>query len=419
MGDRGYVCAFRGRRDYYQVPIALAESDELDQFITDAYLDPLTRTLLGFLPAKFEEKLRARTAPGIPEDRVTCLWGVSTLEYLGHRLGFAPSRTFAKLDRFFSRAAAARCRKMRSNLLLYSPYAWDAFTSRYSHTPRRILFQYHPHPDLERRILLRDRAEYPFVHDSFAEEAGEHLSDEMRRRGRDCWRHADSIICASAFTKQSLVEAGAPADLCVVVPYGIDLSPEAKAEANPNSFSALFVGNGSQRKGLHHLLIAWQNASLPKDSRLTLVCRYVDQGIEALAHQTADVQIVRGVGRDELKYLYRHASLFVMPSLVEGFGQVYLEALAEGCPVLGTRNTGLPNLGAEADGIFLIEPGNIDDLTATLEALAQKMPGNVHLRQRARCCAMRWSWSRFRDGIRSTLAWPEGVGGARGGTHLS
>src|SRR5437870_220784 len=31
-----FVCAFRGRRDSYQVPLALAEGDLLDQFITDA-----------------------------------------------------------------------------------------------------------------------------------------------------------------------------------------------------------------------------------------------------------------------------------------------------------------------------------------------------------------------------------------------
>ena len=33
-----YVCAFRGRRDNYQVPLTLAEAGQLDRFITDAYV---------------------------------------------------------------------------------------------------------------------------------------------------------------------------------------------------------------------------------------------------------------------------------------------------------------------------------------------------------------------------------------------
>ena len=51
--------------------------------------------------------------------------------------------------------------------------------------------------------------------------AGEHLTEELRRRNRHRWRHADLIICASTFTKSSLIEAGADASLCEIVPYGI------------------------------------------------------------------------------------------------------------------------------------------------------------------------------------------------------
>jgi glycosyltransferase involved in cell wall biosynthesis len=58
--------------------------------------------------------------------------------------------------------------------------------------------------------------------------------------------------------------------------------------------------------------------------------------------------------------LFRHAPL------IEGFGQVFLEALSYGCPVLSTVNTCLPDLGGESDGIFLTEVGNLDQLTYKL-----------------------------------------------------
>ena len=79
-----------------------------------------------------------------------------------------------------------------------------------------------------------------------------------------------------------------------------------------------------------------------------------------------------------------------MPSLVEGFGQVYLEALAQGCPVLGTSNTGLPDLGDEVDGIFVTPPGRVEELRAQLEHLARTLPTRRGLRSAARLCASRF-----------------------------
>jgi len=386
------------------VPLALAEVDGLDQFITDAYAGPLTEAVAGLLPTRLREKLRSRQEPGIPRERVKCLWTLTALEHLRHRLGYSPSVTFAKLDRQFSLAAAARARRTRSNLYLYSPYAWEAFTSHYTHEPRKILFQFHPHPALERRILVEDRAKYPFVQQTFDEEAGEFLNEEMRRRSRDCWGYADRVICASAFTKESLVEVGARRELCEIIPYGIDMPHYAADEPAPETFKALFVGNGSQRKGLHHLLIAWRQASLPQNSQLTLVCRQIDPGIEALIRKIANVHLIHGASGFELTSLYKKSSLFVMPSLVEGFGFVYLEALAQGCPVLGTPNTGLPDLGTEADAIWQVQSGQIDQLGARLEFLARCLPGDSKVRARAQACAARWTWPKFRAGIRASLS---------------
>jgi glycosyltransferase involved in cell wall biosynthesis len=398
-----FVCAFRGRRDSYQVPLALAEGDFLDQFITDAYFGQAAGPLSLILPRRLQDKLRSRAQPGIPWKRVKSLWGVTVLEHLRHRLGFVRAHTFARFDRSFSVAAAARCRKTKGELYLYSPYAWEAFTARYAHEPKKILFQFHPHPDIERRILLEDREKYPAVQRSFEEESGEHLTEPMKQRSRDCWRHADVIICASSFTKQSLIEAGAPPDLCQIVPYGIDLPMDGAVTPISETFNALFVGTGSQRKGLHHLLLAWQKATLPKGSRLTVVCRQIDPGIEALAKQTSNVTIIHGASQSKLRLLFRSSSIFVLPSLVEGFGQVYLEALAEGCPVLGTANTGLPDLGGERDGISLVEPGQIDQLVSEIELSARRLPGSEEIRARARACAAHWTWPKFRANIRANL----------------
>ncbi len=403
-----YVCAFRGRRDDYQVPLALAEAGRLDRFITDAYASPGLLQLADRLPPRLQKVVRFRHKPGLPPERVRCLWGATLEEHLRHRLGFSRAATYAHIDGRYSEAAAARARAVRGDLLLYSPYAWEAFTGRYRHTPRRVLFQFHPHANTEERLLRADVARFPEIAHSFAQETGQGVPEKLRQREGSCWRHSDRILCASTFTQSTLLEAGADPAQCLVAPYGIEDVPDAAGgdgEETPpeEGFHALFVGSGVQRKGLHHLLRAWARAALPAGSSLTLVCRVLDPGLREPAARTPGVRLRPGVGQGELAALYRRCTLLAMPSLVEGFGQVYLEALAAGCPVLGTANTCLPDLGGEDDGVFLTEPGNVDALVHGLERLARILPGATERRARARQCARAFTWPRFRRAVVSCL----------------
>jgi hypothetical protein len=58
-----FVCAFRGRRDAYQVPLALAEGDLLEAFITDAYATPLATIAARLAFKATRSKLKLRRAP--------------------------------------------------------------------------------------------------------------------------------------------------------------------------------------------------------------------------------------------------------------------------------------------------------------------------------------------------------------------
>jgi glycosyltransferase involved in cell wall biosynthesis len=394
-----FVCAFRGARDGYQAAVALAERDLLERLITDAYATPEVMNQ-PWLPSMLRTRLAERQADGLPADRVRSLWRTTILEHTRHAMGFPKRQTWLKLDGRFGEAAAVEARRSHSHLLMYSPYAFEAFTARYSHAPRRVLFQYHPHPVLESRLLEDDRRRFPDFGGSLDDATGDPSSHDLNQRERDSWKHADAIICSSAFTRRSLVEAGCDQRVCHVIPYGIEMPSDAGASPAESGFEVLFVGSGGRRKGLHHLLLAWQRASLPSGSRLTLVCRVIDRRMAALASSMDTVQIRHGVSTAEREALYARSHLLALPSLVEGFGQVYLEALARGCPVLGTPNTALPDLGGAADGIFVVPPGDIDQLTAQLEQLSRTLPSNPSLRAAAALLAARFPWSTFRQRLR-------------------
>ena len=197
-----YVCAFRGRRDYYQAPLALAEAELLDSFITDVYAGGTVRALSKGLPSRLRDKVLSRRRTGIPDRQVRCLWTSTLFERANFRLGRPESLIFARFDAEYSKAAAARARKNSANLFLYSPYAWEAFTAPYRHTPHKVMFQFHPHPDVEARILAADKLRFPFVRESYTEESGGRLHDQLRQRNRDVWKHAALVFCASSFTRQ-------------------------------------------------------------------------------------------------------------------------------------------------------------------------------------------------------------------------
>jgi glycosyltransferase involved in cell wall biosynthesis len=410
MPSAKYVCGFRGRRDSYQVPLALAEAGLLEEFVTDAYAKSPLKTLASWCSTSLAEKINARYAPGIPEDRVRCVWRSAAEEILGLRFRSSPSELFAKLDRDFGSAVALRARATKGNLFVYSHHAWEPFTTHYEHDPRKIMFQFHPHPDTERQILENDLARFPTARASYEEEIGALVTESLRLRVSDSWRHADLILCASSFTRRSVENAGADPKICKVIPYGIELGGSKHFEKGCQSYSkrdrftVLFVGTGNQRKGLHHLLRAWEIASLPAGSQLVLVCRVIHPFLDEMVQRAQNVEVLRSVTNERLTQLFRTSSLMAMPSLVEGFGQVYLEALAQGCPVLGTPNTGLPDLKAEDGPIWQVEAGQVDELVSLLERLAGILPRNLEYRRSARACAARWSWDFFRAQIKDTVA---------------
>jgi glycosyltransferase involved in cell wall biosynthesis len=152
-----------------------------------------------------------------------------------------------------------------------------------------------------------------------------------------------------------------------------------------------------QRKGLHHLLAAWQRCNFATPSaRLTIVSRVIEPSLRDLVGRTRGATLRTDVMQAELDELYSDASLFCMPSLVEGFGQVYLEALSHGLPVLGTPNTCLPDVGGEDNGVFVSDAGDVEALTAMLRRLADAIPGNSSVSDAARSCARRFTWPTFR-----------------------
>ena len=218
---------------------------------------------------------------------------------------------------------------------------------------------------------------------------------------------ARRTLAASSFTRSTLIEHGTPADTIRVIPYGVDatrFAPDPTRLAVPGGpLRLLFVGRINQRKGIKYLLEALALLQ-GRQVELTVCGRVVDN--LAIFRPFADQVTIRpDVSPAELRAAYQSADLFVFPSVAEGFGQVLLESLASGLPILSTTHTAAPDLIEEGRQGFVIEPRRPDLLADRIEwALAHRAELRA-MRAEARRLAESFTWERFRRG--------RGGGGAR------
>lgn len=157
--------------------------------------------------------------------------------------------------------------------------------------------------------------------------------------GMEEFERADRIIVQSPYAAETFVQQGMPREKLVVVPRAVDTSRFTPAAPNTDSmFRALFVGQLCLRKGLPYLLRAWSALRL-RQAQLVLVGPLHDD-VKPLMQKLDDPTVVHVPWSDDTAAHYRRASVFVLPSLVEGSAKVTYEAMACGVPVIVTPNAG-------------------------------------------------------------------------------
>jgi phosphatidyl-myo-inositol dimannoside synthase len=81
------------------------------------------------------------------------------------------------------------------------------------------------------------------------------------------------------------------------------------------------------------------------------------------------VQFFDNLSRAQIGACYFHADVFAMPSTGEGFGLVFLEAMAFAKPVIGAMSGGIPDVVEDGTNGFLVSAGDFDQLCQALRVL--------------------------------------------------
>lgn len=221
--------------------------------------------------------------------------------------------------------------------------------------------------------------------------------DEILFKGRP-----NRIITVSNFTRDCLIKRFPQfAEITKTVYLGIDHIDVLEKETVERPFPypyILFVGTNDKRKNLIKAVEAFEiSKKTIKDIHLVIV------GKNGYFHEMADEKINASryaehihrlgfINNEGLVRLYRHAAVFVFPSLYEGFGIPILEAMRLGCPVV-TSNTGAMK-EISGNAAMLISPEDAEEIAQQVITICSDSETRAKLIYSGRIRSEHFSWTK-------------------------
>jgi glycosyltransferase involved in cell wall biosynthesis len=95
---------------------------------------------------------------------------------------------------------------------------------------------------------------------------------------------------------------------------------------------------------------------------------------------------------EDLPNFYKNAEFFVLPSLYEGFGLPVLEAMQQGCAVITSNVSSLPEAGGDA--ALYIDPNNVDDMAQKMQKLLKDENFRKDLIKKGHEQVKKFSWEK-------------------------
>lgn len=240
-------------------------------------------------------------------------------------------------------------------------------------------------------------------------------------------RKASKILTISKSSKDDIIKMYQIPENRVIVTYpGIKIKTtmqsskliEEKYEINNNYI--LFVGTLQPRKNITRLIEAfstlchpdpersergrislqssWDSSALPQnDISLVIIgkkgwlYKEILQAPEKLGVK-GRVKFLESVPDEDLSLFYQNALCFVLPSLYEGFGLPVLEAMQNGCPVITSNVSSLPEAGGDA--ALYVNPEDVDDIASKMKTLIENRKIREELVKKGYNQVKKFSWEK-------------------------
>ena len=396
MSKDKIVLSHSGKQHSYQVARALDALNMLDCFYTSSYIT--NKKLQQWLISRNDQYWTRRFVKGLGGSKVSANWRFELPEVL-LRLSKQSSHKIQsavyKRDEIFDKHIAKQIRNTPTkkifwgfqgssynSLLTAKELGWTTICEQSS---VHVLEQIRTF-EKEKELLPEWSHSIPTL--NFTEEYKARLINEPLA--------ADYVFVNSTFSKKSQINSGIPENKIHILPLGFDAEGVQSNTKKKKTNKFLYVGRISQSKGIFYMLEAFRKLS-SSNATLTLI-GHNQTDLKLLKKYEKYTTILPPTSQAELFKLYKEYDALILPTILDGFGFVILEALAAGTPVITTTNSFGPEIIKDGVNGYIVEPRNIFQLSERILSIINLTQNSYELmRQSALLSVAEFSWDKYQS----------------------
>lgn len=204
-------------------------------------------------------------------------------------------------------------------------------------------------------------------------------------------KNADLILTNSKTSKQDILNYQKTKAKIRIIPLGSD--PDQKNHPKPMSEPyILYLGTIEPRKNLDTLIEAYQQLNIPHKLVLAGPQGWKCQKTIDRAKQNPNIILTGYLSEEEKAAYYQHSSLFIFPSIYEGFGLPVLEAMSYGIPVICSDNSSLEEIFKNKALLFPAQDQN--KLAELISKVLKNDKLSKNLSQKGKSYSKKFSWKK-------------------------
>ena len=215
------------------------------------------------------------------------------------------------------------------------------------------------------------------------------------------WTNAKAVVALSKSLRQTALETD-PTQQIHIIGNGIntEIFKPLVLDNTSKSLRLVTVCRLLERKGIQYVLAAMAELSNPNISLKIVGLGNYETELRQLCKHYSLESVVSFHGycvNEELPHIFRDSDVFILTSLAESFGIVFLEAMSCALPIIGGRTGGIPGIISEENGI-LVEPTDVDDIKKAILKLMLQPELRKEMGQRNRQKMIdQYSWRHIAD----------------------
>lgn len=321
---------------------------------------------------------------------------------------FLASKKVPKLERVyisvFEKWAIKQIKKKKITVVhVLQDYCNSVIYYCYTHGIKVVYEQIQPFDILQRNVMQKEMAKIGYSQEQIKFKT-EQIKEKISRQVVNL-KNAETIICASEVTKQS-INSYVDSNKCFTFPYGSIDSDYSKRDLREklllkkDKIRILYVGQFNTLKGVYYIIEAAKKLEYLKDIEFLMIGKpteSADKRLVSLALELNNVKYIPEVPHTEIADLYKKCDIFVFQGLCEGFGMVTLEAMGFGLPCLVSK--GGIGVVSDCENGFVNENCDVDVLVSNILRLRNEKSELNMMSMNAFETAKKYNWKRFADKI--------------------